>query len=76
MRRGQLVHGVSTPSTTCSPNASTTLKAHAAQITCPVLVCDAEGEQLSIVVDEISAQAATCPVSATARIGLCWPPFS
>lgn len=47
LRRGQLVHGVTSPVEYLLALREYSLKAHAAQITCPVLVCDAEGDDIS-----------------------------
>ncbi len=47
MRRGQLVHGVATPMDYLLALRDYSLTGHAAQITCPVLVCDAEGDDIS-----------------------------
>jgi alpha-beta hydrolase superfamily lysophospholipase len=47
MRRGQLVHGIATPLDYLLALREYSLKGRAAQITCPVLVCDAEGDDIS-----------------------------
>jgi alpha-beta hydrolase superfamily lysophospholipase len=47
LRRGQLVHGVSSPIEYLLALRAYSLKEHAAKITCPVLVCDAEGDDIS-----------------------------
>jgi alpha-beta hydrolase superfamily lysophospholipase len=53
MRRGQLVHGVTTPMDYLLALREYSLKDHAAQITCPVLVCDAEGDDISASAPEL-----------------------
>jgi alpha-beta hydrolase superfamily lysophospholipase len=47
LRRGQLVHGVADPLDYVLALREYSLKDHAAQITCPVLVCSAEGDDIS-----------------------------
>jgi hypothetical protein len=43
----QLVHGAASPIDYLLALREYSLKDHAAQITCPVLVCDAEGDDIS-----------------------------
>jgi pimeloyl-ACP methyl ester carboxylesterase len=47
LRRGQLVHGVASPFEYLLALREYSLKGLAARITCPVLVCDAEGDDIS-----------------------------
>src|SRR5580698_2109267 len=47
MRRGQLVHGAASPIDYLRTLRDYSLAGHAASITCPVLVCDAEGDDIS-----------------------------
>jgi alpha-beta hydrolase superfamily lysophospholipase len=47
LRRGQLVHGAASPIDYLLALREYSLKDHAARITCPVLVCDAEGDDIS-----------------------------
>jgi alpha-beta hydrolase superfamily lysophospholipase len=59
LRRGQLVHGVSSPIDYLLALREYSLKDHAAQITCPTLVCDAEGDDISASAPQL-AEALTC----------------
>jgi alpha-beta hydrolase superfamily lysophospholipase len=59
LRRGQLVHGVTTPIDYLLALREYSLKDHAAQITCPVLVCDAEGDDISASAPQL-VEALTC----------------
>jgi alpha-beta hydrolase superfamily lysophospholipase len=59
LRRGQLVHGVSSPIDYLHALREYSLKDHAAQITCPTLVCDAEGDDISASAPQL-AEALTC----------------
>ena len=60
LRRGQLVHGASSPLDYLQALREYSLKDHAPRITCPVLVCDAEGDDISAsapqLVDALSCQ--------------------
>ncbi len=47
LRRGQLVHGVASPLDYLLALREYSLEDRAAQVTCPVLVCDAEGDDIS-----------------------------
>ena len=47
LRRGQFVHGVASPIDYLLALREYSLKDRAAQVTCPVLVCDAEGDDIS-----------------------------
>lgn len=59
LRRGQLVHGVASPVDYLLALREYSLKDHAGQITCPVLVCDAEGDDISASAPQL-AQSLTC----------------
>jgi dienelactone hydrolase len=59
MRRGQLVHGVASPIDYLRTLREYSLRDHAARITCPVLVCDAEGDDISASAPDLVA-ALTC----------------
>jgi len=59
LRRGQLVHGVASPADYLLALREYSLKEYAAQITCPVLVCDAEGDDISASAPQL-AEALTC----------------
>jgi hypothetical protein len=60
LRRGQLVHGVASPIDYLLALREYSLKDHAAKITCPVLVCGAEGDDISASAPQL-AEALTCP---------------
>ena len=60
LRRGQLVHGLASPIDYLLALREYSLKDHAAQITCPVLVCDAEGDDISASAPQL-VEALTCP---------------
>lgn len=47
LRRGQLVHGVASPTAYLDELRRYSLAAHAPSIRCPVLVCSAEGDDIS-----------------------------
>jgi alpha-beta hydrolase superfamily lysophospholipase len=55
LRRGQLVHGVTSPIDYLRALRPYSLREHAAKITCPVLVCDAEGDDISASAPELVA---------------------
>ncbi len=59
LRRGQLVHGVASPLDYLLALREYSLKGHAAAITCPVLVCDAEGDDISASAPQLF-EALTC----------------
>ncbi|HTX26278.1 MAG TPA: alpha/beta fold hydrolase [Streptosporangiaceae bacterium] len=59
LRRGQLVHGVASPIDYLLALREYSLKDHAAKITCPVLVCDAEGDDISASAPQL-VEALTC----------------
>jgi alpha-beta hydrolase superfamily lysophospholipase len=59
LRRGQLVHGAASPVDYLLALREYSLKDHAARITCPVLVCDAEGDDISASAPQLAA-ALTC----------------
>jgi alpha-beta hydrolase superfamily lysophospholipase len=59
LRRGQLVHGAASPIEYLLALRAYSLKDHASMITCPVLVCDAEGDDISASAPQL-AQALTC----------------
>jgi alpha-beta hydrolase superfamily lysophospholipase len=53
LRRGQLVHGVGSPVDYLRALRDYSLKDHAAKISCPVLVCNAEGDDISASAPEL-----------------------
>ncbi len=59
LRRGLLVHGVSSPIDYLLALRPYSLKDHASKITCPVLVCDAEGDGISASAPQL-VEALTC----------------
>jgi len=59
LRRGQLVHGVTDPVDYLLTLRDYSLKDHASKITCPVLVCDAEGDDISASAPDL-VRALTC----------------
>ena len=59
LRRGQLVHGVTSPIDYLMALREYSLKDHAAKITCPVLVCNAEGDDISASAPQL-VEALTC----------------
>ncbi len=59
LRRGQLVHGVHTPLAYLDTLRDYTLAPYAGQITCPTLVCSADGDDISASAPEFVA-ALTC----------------
>lgn len=59
LRRGQLVHGAASPIDYLLALREYSLKDHAAKITCPVLVCDAEGDDISASAPQLF-EALTC----------------
>ncbi len=59
LRRGQLVHGVASPLDYLLALREYSLTDHAAKITCPVLVCDAEGDDISASAPQLF-EALTC----------------
>jgi len=60
LRRGQLVHGVESPLAFVDTLRQFSLAGHASRITCPTLVCSAEGDDISASAAELVA-ALTCP---------------
>jgi alpha-beta hydrolase superfamily lysophospholipase len=71
LRRGQFVHGVSSPIDYLVALRDYSLKDHAAKITCPVLVCNAEGDDISASAPQL-VEALTCEkqfIHFTAREG-------
>jgi pimeloyl-ACP methyl ester carboxylesterase len=60
LRRGLLVHGVATPLDYLRALADFSLVGHAERITCPTLVCNAEGDDISASAPALFA-ALTCP---------------
>jgi alpha-beta hydrolase superfamily lysophospholipase len=60
LRRGQLVHGVVGPVAYLDALREFTLAPYAAKITCPTLVCSAEGDDISASAGQL-ADALTCP---------------
>jgi pimeloyl-ACP methyl ester carboxylesterase len=59
LRRGQLVHGAASPLAYLQTLREYSLKDYAGQITCPVLVCDAEGDDISATAPQL-VDALTC----------------
>jgi alpha-beta hydrolase superfamily lysophospholipase len=59
LRRGQLVHGVTSPMDYLLALREYSLKDHAGRITCPVLVCAAEGDDVSASASDLF-EALTC----------------
>ncbi len=59
LRRGQLVHGVDSPADYLQALRDYTLAPYAARITCPTLVCNADGDDISASAPELVA-ALTC----------------
>ncbi len=59
LRRGQLVHGVTSPIDYLMDLREYSLKDHAAKIACPVLVCNAEGDEISASAPQL-VEALTC----------------
>ena len=59
LRRGQLVHGVDGPAAYLDALRDYTLAPHAPRITCPTLVCSAEGDDISASAGQL-ADALTC----------------
>jgi alpha-beta hydrolase superfamily lysophospholipase len=59
LRRGQLVHGVTSPIDYLMALREYSLKDHATKITCPVLVCNAEGDDISASAPQL-VEALTC----------------
>jgi alpha-beta hydrolase superfamily lysophospholipase len=59
LRRGQLVHGAASPLAYLQALREYSLKDYAGQITCPVLVCDAEGDDISASAPQL-VDALTC----------------
>jgi hypothetical protein len=59
LRRGQFVHGAASPIEYLLALRAYSLKDHAGMITCPVLVCDAEGDDISASAPQL-AEALTC----------------
>ena len=55
LRRGQLVHGAASPVDYLLALRPYSLAGHAAAITCPVLVCDAEGDDISASAPQLAA---------------------
>jgi alpha-beta hydrolase superfamily lysophospholipase len=59
LRRGQLVHGAGSPAAYLDALREFTLAPYAGQITCPTLVCSADGDDISASADQL-AEALTC----------------
>lgn len=59
LRRGQLVHGVGSPIDYLLALRQYSLKDYASKITCPVLVCSAEGDDISASAPQL-VEALTC----------------
>jgi dienelactone hydrolase len=59
LRRGMLVHGVDDPLQLVDAMREFTLAGHAADITCPTWVCDAEGDDISASAPQL-VDALTC----------------
>jgi alpha-beta hydrolase superfamily lysophospholipase len=59
LRRGQLVHGAASPLAYLQALREYSLQDYAGQITCPVLVCDAEGDDISASAPQL-VDALTC----------------
>lgn len=60
LRRGMMVHGVDSPAAYLRALHDYTLAGHADKITCPTLVCNAEGDDISASAPQLAA-ALTCP---------------
>jgi pimeloyl-ACP methyl ester carboxylesterase len=60
LRRGLLVHGASDPLEYVEMLRGYTMKGHAARITCPTFVCNAEGDEISASAPRLY-DALTCP---------------
>jgi alpha-beta hydrolase superfamily lysophospholipase len=60
LRRGQLVHGASTPLGYLQSLRDYSLKDHAAAIQCPTFVCNAQGDDISASAPRL-VEALTCP---------------